>query len=128
VGRNKEAVMIKVKHVGERVIEAEIDGKLLHDDYVAMIPVLEEAIREHGKLRCVIVIGNLAGFEPRAMLDDLKFDLTHIREIERCAIVCEPGWVAWMTQFWGLVMPFTKVKRFDVGDAEAARVWAEGDE
>jgi len=116
--------MIEITHVGERVIEMEIDGKVLHDDYVAMIPVLEEVIREHGKLRCVMVIKNLNGFEPRALVDDLKFDLKHIREIERCAIVCEPGWVAWMTRFWGLVMPFVKVKRFDVGEVEGARAWA----
>jgi len=120
--------MIKITHTEDRVLEAEVEGRILHDDYVTMIPLLEQAIKEHGSLRCVIDIKSIKGYEPRAMFDDLKFDLTHIRKIERCAILCDKGWLVWVMKFSGLIMPFTKIKCFEPGQHDQARTWAAGDE
>lgn len=116
--------MIQVKEATGPVLEIEVQGKLLHDDYAKAIPLLEQAIKEHGTLRCVVEIHDLDGFEPRAMIDETKFDLKHWRDIERCAVVCPRGWIEWTSKLWGVLMPKTKIKVFEPGHEAEACAWA----
>ena len=67
--------------------ELHVDGKLRAEDYDAMIPKLEQAIAEQGKLRCLVALDDFAGFTPSALADELKFDVRHHDDFERCAIV-----------------------------------------
>lgn len=116
--------MIKVNDASGPVLEIEVQGKLLHDDYTAAIPQLERAIEEHGKLRCVVEIHELDGFEPRAMVDETKFDFKHRNDIDRCAVVCPKGWVAWTSKLWGVLMPGATVRVFEPGSEAEALAWA----
>jgi len=116
--------MIQVKNTTGPVLEIEVQGKLLHDDYARVIPLFEQAIHEHGKLRCVMEIHDLEGFEPRAAIDETKFDLKHWSDFDRCAVVCPKGWIAWTTKLWSVLMPRVKFRVFEPGSEAEALAWA----
>ncbi|MDZ7617518.1 MAG: STAS/SEC14 domain-containing protein [Patescibacteria group bacterium] len=59
----------------------------MHADYEQFVPKLESLIHQHGSLRCYCEIGNYQGVSLRAIWDELKFDVTHCNQIERCAVV-----------------------------------------
>jgi hypothetical protein len=115
--------MIKVIKQEGDVVEVGVNGKLLHDDYQNVLPEFERIIAKHGSIRCLIEVGKITGIEPKALLDDLKFDVKHAKEIRRCAIVSEADWHAWLMRLWGLFMPKCTVKAFKPDHRDEAAAW-----
>ena len=81
-----------------RVFAMRLSGKLVHQDYQQFVPRLEQLIEEHGSVRCFIEMTDFHGIELRALWDEIKFDVRHARQIERCAVVGDRAWEAWMTK------------------------------
>lgn len=104
------------------VIGVKASGKLRHEDYQVLVPRLEQAIQEHGKLRILFELEDCRGWNIRAAWDDLKFGLKHGGDFERCAVVGEKRWQKWMTQ---LSRPFFRAKYFDKSQIEEAWKWVE---
>ena len=67
-----------------KVFGMRVSGKILHRDYQQFVPSLEELIEEHGSIRCLVEMTDLHGLELRALWDEIKFDIHHARQIERC--------------------------------------------
>ena len=79
-----------------KVFGMRVSGKLLHQDYELFVPALEKLIEKHGSIRCLVEMIDLHGIELRALWDEIKFDVRHARQIERCAVVGDKAWEAWM--------------------------------
>ena len=75
-----------------------VGGKLSHQDYERFVPLLEKLIEEHGSVRCLVEITDLHGIELRALWDKIKPNVRHARQIERCTVVGDRAWEAWMTR------------------------------
>lgn len=102
------------------VIAIQASGKLTHEDYELLLPTVKEVIQKHGKVRFWIELIDFHGWEPRASWDDLKFDVQHGSNYERCAIVGESKWQEWMTK---LSKPFFTIKFFNEDQREQAWQW-----
>ena len=63
----------------------EVIGKLTHEDYGIITPMLESALEglTEPKIRVLIDAFAMEGWEPRAAWDDLKLGLKHGNEFER---------------------------------------------
>lgn len=105
-----------------RVVGYEASGKLTDEDYQKFIPELETIIREQGKLRLLVAIKDFKGWTPKALWDDLKFDIKHYSDCERIALVGESQKEEWMAK---LSKPFTKaeIKYFPLDQADQAWNW-----
>jgi hypothetical protein len=99
-----------------------LTGKLRKEDYVAFLPAVEEAIRNHGKLRMLVDMHDFHGWSAGGLWEDIKFDARHFNDIDRLAIVGEKKWEEWMATF---CKPFTtaKVKYFPREQMAEARAW-----
>lgn len=104
------------------IVEVHATGKLSKEAYEAFVPMTEEKIREHGKIRILFIMHDFHGWTAGAAWEDFKFDLKHFNHIERLAIVGETKWEKGMSVF---CRPFTtaKIKYFDHTDLEKAREW-----
>ena len=105
-----------------KIIEVELEGKLTKEDYETFVPITEDKIKEHGKIRILVVMHDFHGWDAGALWEDTKFDLKHFNDIERLAIVGETKWEKGMAVF---CRPFitAKIKYFDHADLEQARAW-----
>jgi len=105
-----------------KVIEIHLSGKLEKEAYHAFVPKTEELIKQHGKVRMLVVLNDFHGWDMGALWEDTKFDLKHFKDIEKLAIVGENKWEKGMTVF---CKPFTtaSVKWFTHEELEAARTW-----
>lgn len=112
---------VRVETSGDRV-EVHVTGKLTRQMYEEFVPVIETAVREHGKLRLLFVMKDFHGWTAGALWDDVKFEVRHFRDISRLAIVGEKAWQHGMAVF---CKPFTtaKVKYFETSELDAARAW-----
>jgi len=99
-----------------------VSGKLVVTDYEQFVPEFEHLFRQHGKLRVLFDMMGFHGWDAAAFWQDIKFDLKHITDIERLAMVGDNKWQQHLATF---CMPFTKatVRYFDHTTAAAARKW-----
>jgi len=99
-----------------------MSGKLHKSDYAHFVPVVEEAVGKHGKIRMLVQMHNFHGWDAGGLWEDLKFDVKHFNDIERLAIVGEKTWEKWMTMF---CKPFTtaSIQYFPADQSAEARRW-----
>jgi len=99
----------------------EVTEKIRREDYQRIVPELEKILDEKGRLRCLVHLHDINGIEPRALLEELKFDLAHRKHFERCAVVGDRPWERVATKL-GQMWFAGDVRFFD--DLEKARHWA----
>jgi hypothetical protein len=110
------------EHATLPVFEIGVDGKITQDDMDRVLPKVEAFLARHGKVRMVEVIPAFEGFEWSTIWDGIKFDVAHIRDIERVAVVTDVGWIGGWTRAFCKVMPL-EVKVYDMADLADARAW-----
>ena len=110
------------EEAGGKLLILTLSGKLMKDDYAHFTPEVDQAIKDHGKVRMLVRMHNFHGWDLGAVWEDVKFDLHHFSHIERLALVGDRRWEAGMAVF---CKPFTtaKVRYFDESKADDATVW-----
>jgi hypothetical protein len=105
-----------------KMIHVTVSGKLTKEDYKLFIPILEEDIRENGKIRILFHMHDFHGWDISALWEDLKFDIKHFSDIERLAMVGDKKWEKGMAAF---CKPFTtaKIRFFAPEEIDTAREW-----
>jgi universal stress protein A len=111
------------KWTGNGVVALHATGRLTHEDYEKLVPMLLEVIEEHGAIRCLIDLTGLERIEPRAVLDELRFDLKHGKEVARCAVVGDHAWERWATETARPLFRNADVAFFAPEDLEQAAEW-----
>ena len=107
------------------VMEVHLNGTLTKEDYARFVPDTEELIREHDKIRLLIILDGFQGWTAGGLWEDIKWDAKHFNHIERIAVVGEKKWQKWMA---GFCKPFTtaEVRYFDEEETAQARAWLQG--
>lgn len=120
-------IKIQEQDGGETLI-VHVIGTLTKSDYERFVPEFEQRACHHGSLRVLFDLTGFHGWEPGALWEEVKFDMKHVADIQRLAIVGDEQWQHGMTTFF---KPFTKaaVHYFDSGSVFAeARQWLAGGE
>jgi hypothetical protein len=117
------AVKLEEKEAG-KILEVSLVGKLVKEDYEMFVPVVERLVKQHGKVRMLVVMHDFHGWTAGAAWEDTKFAARHFGDIERLAMVGETRWQQAMALF---CKPFTKasVCYFEHIALEEARTWLE---
>jgi hypothetical protein len=108
---------------GEGVIALRVSGKLMHEDYEKLVPKLEDIIEQHGSIRCLIDLTDLDGIEPRAVWDELRFDLKHATDVSRCGVVGDRAWERWATAAARPIFRKADVRFFERSQLDSALAW-----
>ena len=104
------------------VLGMKIGGRVTKEDYDQFIPAMEEAIEEYGKISVLVEIEHITGVDPGAMWEEIKFDVHHLKHIERFAVV---GDARWEERSVRIMDPFIKAqcKFFRKEDEDEAWRW-----
>jgi hypothetical protein len=110
----------------DRILKVTLSDKLEKADFEAFIPMVEERIRRHGKVRLLVALVDFRGWTAGAIWEDTKFGLRHFNHVERLAIVGDRKWQEGMAL---LTKAFTTatVRYFDQADEDEATRWIEED-
>jgi len=117
--------MIKLNEQDAALIEMEVAGEVSQEDYEAVIPQLDDAVKEHGSIRCLVHIHDLEGIEPAAVFKDLQWDWENRKNVEKAAIVGEQSWLPLAGQAADVIYA-GDVKTFEPDAMDAARAWLRG--
>ncbi|ODA67534.1 hypothetical protein A7A08_01568 [Methyloligella halotolerans] len=108
-----------------KTVEVRIAGKVTAEEFDRVAKQLEAFIARHGEVRIMEIFESFEGMDARAFWHDIRFTLSHLRDFDRCAVVCE----ATIFDLWSeLVAPFTKceVRQFKPDQMAEARAWLSG--
>jgi len=110
-----------------KLLAFKMTGKLHDEDYQQFTPIVEAAIKAHGKVRLLAQFHDFHGWDLHAMWDDTKFATKHCADVERIALVGEKTWEKWMAK---VCAPFTlaRLRYFEASEADAAWSWLQTDE
>jgi hypothetical protein len=121
--QTRKFMSIRLTEINEgQVLKVQITGKLHKEDYQQFVPLTEDLIKRHGKLRLLVTLDDFHGWDAGALWEDVKFDLKHFNDIEQLAIVGQSKWEERMATF---CKPFTtaKIRFFQETQMEAAAAW-----
>jgi hypothetical protein len=95
------------------------------EDYEnVLVPAIEAAIAEHGKVRLVYVLGHeFDDYEGDAVLEDIKLGGRHPTSFERIAIVTDAKWAGPAVKVFSVLLP-GQARGFRLAEIEAAKRWA----
>jgi hypothetical protein len=115
------AIAVSTENDGKLVV-IQMTGKLHKSDYQHFVPVVDQGVQKHGKVRMLVEMHNFHGWDAGALWEDTKFAAKHFHAIERLAIVGEKTWEKWMATF---CKPFTAatVRYFPADQIAEARAW-----
>lgn len=89
-----------------------------------IVPAVEEAVAEHGKVRVVFVLGpEFDEYEAGAVWEDVKLGVRHPTAFERMAIVTDARWAGPAVRVFSVLWP-GQARTFPLAELEAAKQWA----
>lgn len=111
------------EHAGD-VAAVKLVGKPDRADYESLIPELEEKIRRFGKINLYWEM-EFDGWQPSGAWQDLKFDLRHVNDFNKVALVGDRKWEEWLAR---VIRPFTsaEVRYYDLARRQEALEWITG--
>ena len=117
--------MLTIKKIAAHVIRLVIDGEVKQTDIDQAANVMEESLKEHGKLRLLMEVKNLAGYDSiAAFMKDAQKTFQHYTDFEKIAVVTEEQWLADVASLGDLINP-ANIKQFSLSERELAEEWIE---
>ncbi|WP_338244267.1 STAS/SEC14 domain-containing protein [Aurantiacibacter hainanensis] len=106
------------------VIAVRAVGIITAEDYrETLLPLVEEKLKEHDTLKLLFVMGDdYATFAGDAVWEDTKFDLKHLRDFSRIAVVTDVDWVTRTMKIFAPVLPYT-LQVFPMAELEKGKSW-----
>jgi universal stress protein A len=99
-----------------------VSGRVTKADYEEFLPVLDDLIKEEGKISLMIEFRDFKGWDLDAAQEDYRFGMAKQDHFERIAIVGDKAWQRWMT---ALSSPFvsSEIRYFDQDEKNQAWEW-----
>lgn len=111
----RRGFLLGIDRLGDLVfLSIKVQGKLTHEDYVQMTPMIESALKgvKEPKVKALVDLTDMQGWELRAAWDDFKMGLSYGGEFEKIAIIGHKKWQDFIAKV-GSWFVSGKVKRFD---------------
>ncbi len=109
------------------LVAFQLSGQVDKRDYDVMLPLLEEKIKQYGKINIYAEVQEIEDMSLQALWEDIRFDFRHAADFKKAAIVGDKKWLDWLTV---LATPFTtaKIKYFEPIERTAALQWIQAEE
>jgi len=104
------------------VVEFTVAGSISREEYDRIVADMDKAIATFGKLRLIEVIEEVGAIDSSIWWKDVTWAWHHLKDVARCAVVTDKGWIGPVTRAAGALIP-AEVRVFPLADIEGARAW-----
>jgi stage II sporulation SpoAA-like protein len=111
----------------DSVLGFEVTSKVSLEEEKELIAKIEKHIEEHGNLKVLVVLDEGANWSIKAGIEDLKWVMTHLKKIDKIAIVSTSTIWKWLISIDGLFAPMVGVgeKHFETAKLDDAWKWVQ---
>jgi hypothetical protein len=107
------------------VVELTVEGGITRPDYDRVVAEMEGVIARSGKLRLIEIIRDVGAIDSSIWWRDVKWAYHHMKDVARCAVVTDKGWIGSVTRAVAALIP-AEIRVFPIAELEAARAWVRG--
>jgi hypothetical protein len=111
-----------VKFQSENIIGFRMAGTITEEEIKSWAALLDQKSEPTQKLRVYVEAEEINDVSLKAIMADLKFDLTHLGDFEKAAFVSDDPWTK-LSTFAASLVPNIKAKQFSLDEKEAAKEW-----
>ena len=106
------------------IIDVTINGRVTEDDYHRIIPQIEAFIQNqpNQKIKILEIIKKYDGFDFSVLSKGFKFDMAHLKNYQKCAVVSDSGWIGPLSRLAGMMVS-CDIRTFKTNELEEARNW-----
>ncbi len=106
----------------DRIVAYQFSGKITADEIKSIADLLDKKTDRTEKMRFYAEYTTADGVTPKAIWEDLKFDLSHLTDFDKAAFVIDSDVLGLSAQVANLV-PGLEVKYFKPDEQAQARQW-----
>ncbi|MEF8817666.1 MAG: STAS/SEC14 domain-containing protein [Salinibacter sp.] len=103
-----------------------LSDTLTEEDYEAFTSVLEDHFESNITTRVMIVMEDVDDWTPEERWEDLAFDIRHLSDVDKVAIVGDDLWERWLDKA-EVLFPMSTIQTYEAADQEEAFDWIRGD-
>lgn len=103
----------------------EFSDSLTEDDYDTFVSTLKQSLEQHTTTRFLCVLDGVEGWEPEEKWEQLAFDVRHVSDLDKVAIVGDDLWERWVDKV-NLLFPASQIQTYDADDYDEALQWVRG--
>lgn len=109
----------------DAVLGFEVKGKVSEAQEKEWIEKLDASITQHGKISVLIILDEQAGWGFKAGVEDLKWVMAHMKNLNKIAVVSTSAVWKWLVTLDGFFAQFMGIgeKHFEAADLESAWKW-----
>lgn len=115
---------LEFSEVKNNIVFVKASGTLTDEDYQQFVPQMEKLMQQFGRLRMVFEMENFHGWDLHSAWDELKFEIKHMKDLKRVAVVGDRQWEKWASKLSG-IFTGTEVRYFYHDQADEAKAWIE---
>ncbi len=108
------------------LVGIKLSDTLTEDDYEAFVSVLEDQFEASITTRVLIVMEDVDDWTPEEQWEELAFDIRHLNDVDKVAIVGDDLWETWLEKV-EILFPMSTIQTYDAADQEEALDWIRGD-
>ncbi len=107
------------------IVGFEVTGKVSLEQEKELIGKIENVVQEYGKVSVLAVLHEDAGWGIKAGIEDLKWVATHLKNINKIAIVSSSNVWKWLVTIDGFFAPLVGIgeKHFKTSELDDAWAW-----
>lgn len=109
----------------QNVVGIKISEKIEKTDIDKTTKAIEDKLAVYDKVRLYIELENYTGFSLEAFVEDIKYGLPHLKDIEKEAIVLDGGWLEKLAEINDKLFPNGKIRRFSFAQKDEAIKWVQ---
>lgn len=115
----------ELPHSQDNILGFEVTGKVTLEEEKKWIQRIEDCLRDHETVSILVVLNEKASWGVEAGIEDIKWAVTHLKSIEKIAIVSSSKVWKWLVSIDGFFAPLAglKEKHFDHADLSHAWEW-----
>jgi len=99
---------------------------LTEEDLDVLDSTLRSHLEKHTTTRALFVMDNVDEWTPEERWETLTFDIRHLRDLDKVAIVGDDLWDTWLEKA-EILFPMSQLQTYSAEDREDALGWLRGD-
>lgn len=108
----------------ENVVAVTVSGILTGEDYEkVLVPAIEGKVQKYGKIRLLYQLSEkYEGFDDKAMLEDVRFDIKYLAKFEKIAFISNVDWIINSIKVFKFIIPGS-VRTYRNEELPEAKAW-----
>lgn len=119
--------MIEILDIPDtNIVGLHLEETLTEDDYDVFASHLRNMLEAHTTTRVLFEIEDVDGWEPDEKWDEVTFDIRHVQDVDKVAVVGDDPWEPLLDKI-ELLFPTSQIQAYEDADREEALGWLRGD-